>query len=54
MADCATCGKPEPDDWCWEARVDCPFGKPPRFLSVHDLWRRMIELEKRITALEEG
>ena len=50
--DCAVCGKTEPNDGCWEARMDCPFGKPPRHLDVHDLWGWIVKQEKRIRALE--
>ena len=49
---CAVCGLTEPNEYCWEGRRDCPFGKPPRFLNVHVLWERLVELEKRMAALE--
>jgi hypothetical protein len=53
-SDCNACGLSEPNEWCGEARMDCPFGKPPRFLNVHVLWGRLVEQEKRITALERN
>jgi hypothetical protein len=49
---CNVCGKTEPNEWCWEARIDCPFNKPPRNLDVRDLWDRIVKQEKRIAALE--
>lgn len=53
MTNCTGCGKPEPNDWCWDGRLlDCPAGKPPRHLGVLDLWKCLVEQEKRIAALE--
>lgn len=51
---CTVCGLHEPAEWCWEGRMDCPLGKPPRFLNMHVLWGHIVELEKRIQALENG
>lgn len=36
---CGACGKPEPNDWCWDGRStrDCPFRKTPRYAKdFHD------------------
>lgn len=30
MTDCAGCNYPQPREWCWAARNDCPSGFPPR------------------------
>jgi hypothetical protein len=52
MNRCAVCDQHEPADWCWASRPDCPFGKPPRYLNLEDLWRWCAELQRRVDALE--
>lgn len=47
MTACAECGRPEPAEWCWEARINCPFGKPN--LGVPELRDLFAALEKRGT-----
>lgn len=37
MSDCTGCGKPEPNEWCWEQADDCPAGKPPRWKATGHL-----------------
>ncbi len=28
---CTGCGKPEPAEWCWAQKPECPMGRPPRW-----------------------
>jgi hypothetical protein len=52
VINCSACGHFEPNEWCWEGRLDCPFGKPPRYLTASDVLDYARGLEKRIAALE--
>jgi hypothetical protein len=49
---CVDCGKTEPQDFCWEGRFDCAH-QPPRGMNLRDVWVRVKELQRQITALEE-
>lgn len=49
---CAECNRPEPREFCWDGmRLDCPFRRPPRHLSVDDLWPIVVDLYRRMEEL---
>lgn len=51
---CGLCGKFEPREWCWDGLLlDCPLSYPPRHLSKVDLWRMVVNLTRRVDALEQ-
>lgn len=59
---CTVCGLTEPREWCWreDIQLSCPFRKPPRHLTVEDLWQHAVEarasivdLRRRIDTLEQ-
>lgn len=53
MKNCATCDRPKPALWCWNnLTTGCPMGMQPRNLDIVTLWRRINELETRLTHVE--
>jgi hypothetical protein len=52
MSLCLLCHFEEPNDWCWESRIDCPFRKPPRRLDTPTLWAYLVDFNDRLTVLE--
>ena len=49
---CPGCDLPEPADYCWPQRYDCPLGFPPRDIDVRALLRLIVDLQNRVAALE--
>jgi hypothetical protein len=50
---CPGCGLGFPADWCWEGRFDCPCGKPPRRPDEASVWAIVVDLQRRVEALED-
>jgi hypothetical protein len=49
---CSRCLLPAPADWCWHQHHDCPLGFPPRHVDPHVLLRLLVDLQRRVAALE--